>query len=168
MISKFGGLNTSVNLIGKCTSFFTGFRPHIIPKPITHLMCLKFVLFFVSYSPFDLIYMTKLLHFWKFILEGLMKICTTWCFSFHTIISFPIGQCMTPNLQKCKLNQITMTFKPISKMVTSTNTPPLSQHTFFWHCKFTCMVYKLVFTPLWTILHFKREMQPCLNMCWMV
>ena len=93
-------------------------------------MCLKFVLFFVSYSPFDLIYMTKLWHFWKFLLEGLMKICTTWCFSFHTIISFPIGQCMTPNLQKCKLNQITMTFKPISKMVTSTNTPPLSQHTF--------------------------------------
>ena len=130
MISKFGGLNTSVKLFGKCTSFFTGFRLHIIPKPIIHLMCLKVVLFFVSYSLLDLIYMTKLWHFWKFLLEGLMKICTTWCFSFHTIISFPIGQCMTPNLQKCKLNQITMTFKPISKMVTSTNTPPLSQHTF--------------------------------------
>ena len=74
--------------------------------------------------------MTKLWHFWKFLLEGLIKICTTWCSRFHTIISFPRGQCMTPNLQKCKLHQITMTFKPISKMVTSTNTPPISQHTF--------------------------------------
>ena len=142
MISNFGGLNTSVKLFGTFTSFFRCFRPHIIPNPIMHLMCVKCVLFFVSYSPFDLIYRTKLWPFWKFLLEGLMNICTTWCFSFQTIISFPIGQCMTPNLQKCKLNQITMAFKPISKMVTSTNTPPLSQHTFFCPCSCTWMGVK--------------------------
>ena len=57
--------------------------------------------------------------------------CTTWCFSFHTSISFPIGNGNPPNLQKCNLNQNTMAFNTISKMMTSTNTPPLSQHTFF-------------------------------------
>ena len=141
MICKCGGLNTSVKLFGKCTSLFTGFRPHIIPKPIIHSMCLKFVLFFVSYSPFDLIYMTKLWHFLKFSFGGLIKICTTWCFSFHTIISFPIGQCMTPNLQKCKLNQITMAFKPFQRWW-HPQTHHLSVNTPFWPCSCTCMGVK--------------------------
>ena len=37
---------------------------------------------------------------------------------------------MTPNLQKCKIQQTIRTVSPISKMMTSTNTPPLSQHSF--------------------------------------
>ena len=93
-------------------------------------MCLKLATCCVSYGLFGLICRSKLCTFWNFLLEGLVKICTTWCFSFHTSISFPIGNGNPPNLQKCNLNQNTMAFNTISKMMTSTNTPPLSQHTF--------------------------------------
>ena len=58
-----------------------------------------------------------------------MHMCTTWCFSFRTIIRFPIGNRMTPNLQMCTPKQNTMTLNSSSKMMTATNTPPLSQHT---------------------------------------
>ena len=37
---------------------------------------------------------------------------------------------MPPNFHKCKLKQNIRTFNSISKVMTSTNTPPLSQHTF--------------------------------------
>ena len=167
MISKFGGLNTYVKLFGKCTSFFTCVRPHIIPKPITHLMCLKLVLFFVSYSPFDLIYMTKLWHFWKFLLEGLMKMCTTWCFSFHTIISFPIGQCMTPNLQKCKLKETQGQSIQFQRWWQPQTHHPQSTHI-FGIAVAHAWVYNLMCIPLLTILPSKREMQTLLDMCWMV
>ena len=138
MISKFGGLNTSVKLFGKCTSFFTGFRPQIIPKPIIHLMCLKFVLFFVSYSPFDLIYMTKLWHFWKFLLEGLVEIWTTWCFSCHTLSMFPIGICITPNLHNCKLKKTQGHSSQFQRWWHPQTHHP-SVNTPFWHCSCTCM-----------------------------
>ena len=45
---------------------------------------------------------------------------------------------MTPNLLQFKVKQNTGTFNSISKLMTSTNTPPLSQHN-FWHCNFTAM-----------------------------
>ena len=124
------GLNTSVKLVGYMHTLFRGWRPHFISKPTLHLMCLTFAIFSVSSSLFDLFYRTKLCPFWKFLLEGLMQICTTWCFSVHLSIRFPIGNGMQPNVQKCKLKQNILTFNTISKMMTSTNTPPLSQHTF--------------------------------------
>ena len=70
---------------------FRGVRPHVISNPILHLMCLKLAICFVSYCLFDLSCRSKLCPFWNFLLEGLVKNCTTWCFSFHTSIMFPIG-----------------------------------------------------------------------------
>ena len=84
----------------------------------------------VASSPFDLIVRTKLCSFWNFLLEGLKQIYTTWDFSFHSSITLPIGTCMTPNLQQFKVKQNTGTFNSISKLMTSTNTAPLSQHNF--------------------------------------
>ena len=119
-------------------TFFRGVRAHFISQPILHLMCLKLAIFFVSSSPFDLRYRAKLWHFWNFLLDGLIKIWTTWCFSFHTIIMFPIGTCMTPNLQKCKLKktqgqsiQFQRWWHP------QTHHPSVNTH--FWHCSCTCM-----------------------------
>ena len=99
------GLNTSVKLVGYMHTLFRGWRPHFMSKPILHLMCLNNVVFFVYYSPFYLVYMTNLWHFCKCLLDGLMQICTTWCFSFHTSICFPKENGMPPNIQKCKLKQ---------------------------------------------------------------
>ena len=119
-------------------TFFRGVRAHFISQPILHLMCLKLAIFFVSSSLFDLRYRAKLWHFWNFLLDGLIKIWTTWCFSFHTIIMFPIGTCMTPNLQKCKLKktqgqsiQFQRWWHP------QTHHPSVNTH--FWHCSCTCM-----------------------------
>ena len=115
-----------------------GFRPHFISKPILDLMCLKFASFFVSYSPFGLIYMTKLWPFWKFLLEGLLKIWTTWCFSCHTFIRFPIGTCMTPNPQKCKLKKTQGQSSHFQRWWHPQTHHP-SVNTAFWHCSCTCM-----------------------------
>ena len=98
-------LSTSVKIVCKCTPCFIGFRPHIISKPTLYLMCLKLAGSFDSYMLFDLIYRTKLWHFLKMFVGGLVEFWTTWCFSCHTFIRFPIGTCMPPNLHKCKLKK---------------------------------------------------------------
>ena len=64
-----------------------------------------------------------------------MQNCRTWYFNFHSSITLPIGTCMAPNLQKFKLKENTETFNSISKLITSTNTPHLSQET-FWALQF--------------------------------
>ena len=138
MISKFGDLNTSVKIVCKCTPLFRGLRPHIISKPTLYLICLKLAFSLIPIVLFDLIYRTKLWHFWKFLLEGLVEIWTTWIFSCPTFIRFPIGTCMTPNLQKCRLkktqghsSQFQRWWHPQSHHP-SVNTP-------FCHCSCTCM-----------------------------
>ena len=117
---------------------FRGVRPHVISKPILYLMCLKVAIFFVSYSPFDLSYRTKLWHFWNFLLDGLMKIWTTWCFSCHTFNRFPIGTCMTPNLQKCKLKKTQGQSSQLQRWWHPQTHHP-SVNTPFWPCSCTCM-----------------------------
>ena len=119
-------------------TLFRGFRHHIIYKPTLSLMCLKLAASVDSYRLFDLIYRTKLWHFWKFLLEGLVEIWTTWCFSCHTLSMLPIGTCMTPNLHNCKLkktqghsSQFQRWWHPQAHHP-SVNTP-------FWHCSCTCM-----------------------------
>ena len=119
-------------------TFFRGVRAHFISQPILHLMCLKLAIFFVSSSPFDLRYRAKLWHFWNFLLDGLIKIWTTWCFSFHTIIMFPIGTCMTPNLQKCKLKKTQGQSSQFQRWWHPQTHHP-SVNTPFWHCSCTCM-----------------------------
>ena len=115
-----------------------GVRAHFISQPILHLMCLNLAIFFVSSSPFDLRYRAKLCHFWNFRLDGLIKIWTTWCFSFHTIIMFPIGTCMTPNLQKCKLKKTEgQSIQFHRGWHPQTHHPSVNTH--FWHCSCTCM-----------------------------
>ena len=112
--------------VGKFKPCSEAFRLHITSKTSLHLMCMKCALFFVSYSLFDLIYRTKLCSFWNFLLEGFIEFWTTWYLSVHTSITFPIGTCMTPNLQKCKLDQSTRAFNSSSKLMTSTITQLLS------------------------------------------
>ena len=95
--------------------------------------------FLCSSSLFDLSYRAKLWHFWKFLLDGLNKIWTTWCFSFHTIIMFPIGTCMTPNLQKCKLKKTQGQSLQFQRWWhPQTHHPSVNTH--FWHCSCACMV----------------------------
>ena len=119
-------------------TLFRGFRPHIISKPTLYLMCLKLAGSFDSYSLFDLICRTKLWHFWFFLLEGLVEIWTTWCFSCHTFIMFPIGTCMTPNLHKCKL-KTTQGHSSQFQRWWHPQTHHPSVNTAFWHCSYTCM-----------------------------
>ena len=75
---------------------------------------------------------------------------------------------MTPNLQKCKIQQTIRTVSPISKVMTSTSTPPLSQHSFFGSAMSHAWVYNLMYIPLLTVLPSKREMQTLLDMSWLV
>ena len=119
-------------------TLFRGFRPHIISKPTLYLMCLKLAGSFDSYMLFDLIYRTKLWHFWKFLLEGLVEIWTTWCFSCHTFIMLPIGTCMTPNLHKCKLKKTQGHSSQFQRWWHPQTHHP-SVNTPFWHCSCTCM-----------------------------
>ena len=75
---------------------------------------------------------------------------------------------MTPNLQKCKLQQTMRTVSSISKLMTSTISPPLSQHSFLavqFHmhgCTILCAYL------CWQSYLSKREMQTLLDICWMV
>ena len=130
MIVKVGILDTSLKFFGTWRPSPEAFLHHVMSKPSLHLMCVWSWISLVASSPFDLIVRTKLCSFWNFLLEELKQIYTTWDFSFHSSITFPIGTCMTPNPQKFKVKQNTGTFNSISKLMTSTNTPPLSQHNF--------------------------------------
>ena len=166
MISKSGGLNTSVKMFCKCIPF-SGVRPYVISKPILYLMCSKFAIFFVSYSPFDLSYMTKLWHFRKFLLAGLVGIWTTWIFSLPTFIRFPIGTCMTPNLQKCKLKKTQGQSSQFQRWWHPQTHHPQSTHLFGLAVAHA-WVYNLMCIPLLTFLPSKREMHTLMDMCWIV
>ena len=144
-----------------------GVRPQFISKPILDLRCVKFASFFVSYSPFGLIYMTKLWPFWKFLWEGLLKIWTTWCFSCHTFIRFPIGTCMTPNIQKCKLKIAQWHSSHFQRWWHPQTHHPQSTHL-FGSAVAHAWVYNLMCIPLLTFLPSKREMHTLLEMCWIV
>ena len=74
---------------------------------------------------------------------------------------------MTPHLQKCKLKktqdrQFNFKGDDIHK-----HTTPQSTHIFGIAIAHA-WVYNLRCIPLLTILHSKEEMQPFLEMCWMV
>ena len=117
---------------------FSGVRLHVISTPILHLMCLKLAICFVSYGLFDLICRTKLWHFWNFLLEELVEIWTTWILSCPTFIRFPIGTCMTPNIQKCKLKKTQGQSIQFQRWWHPQTHHP-SVNTPFWHCSCTCM-----------------------------
>ena len=146
---------------------FRGVRLHVISNPILHLMCLKLATCVVYYGLFDLSCRTKLCPFWKFILEGLFKNCTTWSFSLHTFSMFPIGTCMTPNLQKCKLKKTQGQSIQFQRWWHPQTHHPQSTHI-FGIAVAHAWVYNLMCIPLLTILHSKRELQTLLDMCWMV
>ena len=137
MIFKFGTwthlwrLFANANLFQRCPGSF-----HISANSAFNVF--ETCNFFVSSSPFDLRYRAKLWHFWNFLLDGLIKIWTTWCFSFHTIIMFPIGTCMTPNLQKCKLKKTQGQSSQFQRWWHPQTHHP-SVNTPFWPCSCTCM-----------------------------
>ena len=119
-------------------TFFIGFRLHIISKPTLYLMCLKLAGSFDSYMLFDLIYRTKLWHFLKMFVGGLVEFWTTWCFSCHTFIMLPIGTCMTPNLHNSKLKKTQWHSSQFQRWWHPQTHHP-SVNTPFWHCSCTCM-----------------------------
>ena len=166
MIFKFGAWAHLWRLFASA-HFSIGFRLHIISKPTLYLMCLKLAGSFESYRRFDLIYMTKLWHFWYFLLNGLVEIWTTWCFSCHTFIMLPIGTCMTPNLHKCKLKKTQGHSSQFQRCWHPQTHHPQSTHlsgiavAHAW-------VYNLMCIPLLTFLPSKREMHTLLEMCWIV
>ena len=148
MIVKFGTCTHLWRLFARA-HIFRGFRPHIISKPTLYLMCLKLAGSFDSYRLFDLIYSTKLWHFWKFLLEGLVEIWTTWIFSCPTFIRFPIGTCMTPNLQKCRLKK---------------TQGHSTQFQRWWHPQ---THHPSVNTPFWALqLHMHGCTILCAYLCW--
>ena len=65
------------------------FMSYLIQFCIWCVWNLQLVLFLMVF--FGLICRSKLCPFWNFLLEGLVKICTTWCLRCHTSISLPIG-----------------------------------------------------------------------------
>ena len=75
---------------------------------------------------------------------------------------------MTPNPQKFKVKQNTSTFNSVFKVddIHKDTSPQSTQ--LFGIAISQPWVYNLMCMPLLTVLHFKREMQSCLDMCWMV